>query len=108
MIKIENMVIMTKKRTNIFVIPAGLEIAPGRYGQFEDYPEALVFGDSELAKILGVSRMTIGRWRKEGLIPYRQSKTYTEFNLLNVVNALRSAGYSQDTFGNPTGHNRPD
>jgi hypothetical protein len=108
MIKIENMITMFKKRTNIFVIPAGLEIAPGKYGKFEDYPEAKVFGDSELAEILGVSRMTISRWRKEGLIPYRQSKSYTEFNLLDVINALRAAGYSQDTFGNPTGHNRQD
>ena len=102
------MVIMAKKRTNIFVIPAGFEIAPGKWAQFEDYPEAKIFGDTELAEILGVTRMTIGRWRKSGLIPYKQSKSYTEFKLLDVVNALRDAGYSQDSFGNPTGHNRND
>jgi hypothetical protein len=97
---------MAYKRKKLFVIPAVFEIAPGEYGKFEDFPNAKVFGDAVLAEILGVARITIFRWRSKGIIPFQQKINYTEFNLLDVVNSLKMAGYSQDEIDNPTAHSR--
>jgi hypothetical protein len=94
-----------KKKKRIYVIPAFLKISPGEYGRFEDYPNATVYGDSALAEVIQASKYTIAKWKRKKTIPFKQKINYTEFNVLDVVNALRAAGYSQQPADSPTGHN---
>ncbi len=89
------------KKKKIFVIPAELDLGNGETGKFEDYPDAVAFGDMPMADILGVERITILRWREKGLIPFTQRRGYCEFHVLSVVEALRKAGYAQNTVDNP-------
>ncbi len=100
----KNMKVMKRKGKKIIVIPEKMEVAPGEYGEFEAYPDAVCYGDQALAEILGVSRLTIARWRRLELIPFTQKRNYCEYNVLSVVRSLLKAGYSQN--GNPTAHNR--
>ncbi len=80
-----------------------MQVGKGEWGRFEDYPQARVFSDAELADILNVNRITIRRWREEGLIPHKQRRGYSEYHVLSVIQALSKAGYAQDSPDNPTG-----
>ena len=92
---------MKQKRKKNVVIPALMDIGGGEFGKFEDYPDAAAFGDVPLAEILGVTRMTISRWRRDNVIPFQRRRGYCEYNVLDVVNALKKHGYSQDNTNNP-------
>ncbi len=95
------------RKKKLFIIPAGTTVPPNdTFVTFDEIPEALVFGDRELARTLDVTPHTIKSWRNQNLIPFEQKKGYCEFHLLSVINALRKAGYSQNVPGNPTAHNR--
>ncbi len=59
-------------------------------------PDTQIFGDSDLCKALSVSRFTVKRWCDENLIPYKQKRSYREYNLAAVIKALLQAGYSQE------------
>ncbi len=89
------------KKKKLFVIPAQVDIGRGEMADFEDYPDATAYGDSPMAEILGVKRITVLNWRNKGLIPFTQRRGYAEFNVLEVVNALKAAGYAQDKVDNP-------
>ncbi len=55
-----------------------------------------IFGDTSLCKALTVSRFTIKRWCDAQIIPYKQKRSYREYNLAAVIKALLQAGYSQE------------
>ena len=93
------------KRKKIFVIPAELDLGNGETGKFEDYPDAVCFGDQPIADILNVAKITIINWRKKGVIPSTRRHRYHEYHVLSVVNALKEAGYAQDSVSNPIKQN---
>lgn len=65
-----------------------------------DHPtmrDALYYSDKVLAEDLQCSLITLKKWKKENLIPYRQLRGgVPEYKLMDVVKALLEAGYPQE------------
>ena len=99
---------LRKKHKHRFIIPAYVE-HNGQREYISDFPDFTVYSDRELARVLNVSAVTIGGWKKAGIIPFTKSHGYYGYRVNDVIDSLKAHGYIQESTGEqPTGHNRPD
>ena len=95
---------MKRKRRQRYVIPALVE-HNGQWEKIADFPDFEVYSDEELSKVLHVSTLTIRKWKKGGIIPFKPSPGCFIYNVNAVIDSLRAHGYHQETTGEqPTGH----
>lgn len=67
-----------------------------RWVKAEQYPRFQIFTNKCLAQTLRVSQMTVSSWLDKNIIPFRTSGSYAIFDMNLVLQALKTAGYSQD------------
>ena len=60
------------------------------------YPGFICYTDSGLARILNVSVMLVGQWKKANVIPYTMNQNFACYNVNDCIEALLKNGYKQD------------